>query len=1104
MANDPLNPPAIAQVIDQNENQIVLAPKRVYVMTTAMVEKRPAEFDGKDDVTQDYKKIMVQYAADRTAQEHNTYPLADQPLTDLTLRDPDGNPSGRTSPGVVTGAPQRDFSTEFSDESVRSAYSAFEESSNPLLKIGTATGKLPLRKGKTSNDDLRTVDSLYSELDNPNAVLRQVIDTAVRENNVFSEQNQYSPPDGNIEEEQSNVGKITIQPTRGVHTPRKFGPSVEPDSQQLEKVDIRVLKQMGYQILFGASGEYYEPGPVADIGNLGQDALNKVSSLAPGLARLGFKVPTTRFSPTELVSKMDPNFTKPNLTNGLKGDTVFSFGNPNNPLAPFDSLDSRFALPAAALLATSLAGILQGVATMLGADAFNGSPFTETLGIRSSVPGGQPVGAGTQRSPSLIYQTQNDFATAVRKGFEIIVGASDGRSSDLLAAIPSEMRSFNQSPGYYSVVLRMVMRGIVMDILNNAINSIAGPVGAIISQTGNGTGTIKNELGIVGTPGGLDINPQVGLSADVSNTAASIQKIFDSRIVRFINIAAMIGDLYLSTDRDISYNFIDGDELGVSAETSRDVWLAALPRIGRIGESGRKDGLKSSLPYGTSTTPSMYILPQGILTGEARMGTSALIEGAFSGRSDFKRTTAGRISKEDVIAIEKQLEASYVPFYFHDLRTNEIISFHAFLGSLTDNFEAEYTAADGYGRIGSIPIYKNTNRQVAFDFNIVATNETDFDEMWWKINKLNTMIHPQWSEGRVLSVDGKRFTQPFSQIPTGSPVIRLRIGDVIKSNYDRFNLARLFGITKTDSNVFNLDDNSDISRRRDEEEREERIRSRRRSLTDFTNLNPGDKVRIDFRRLSELYPGNRIRTGVTYPVRLLTTIPRELDTLLLLSDGVHKIEINARESEEAGVATYTATVIDMATTTDIRIRITATDPTSRTALIPELPTPEDIEEEISGGSTAAAGGSSDASTSTSTESGINLQEFFSPEQNAIIKAFDSTRGRGLAGVIKSMNFTLIEESIMWNTGQFNGRAPIMVKCQISFTPIHDLAPGLDSDGFNTAPTYGVGGMSTVTKRIVVGSEGGTADSAGEQAFGESFGNAQQRATGPLPRNRDNG
>jgi hypothetical protein len=79
---------------------------------------------------------------------------------------------------------------------------------------------------------------------------------------------------------------------------------------------------------------------------------------------------------------------------------------------------------------------------------------------------------------------------------------------------------------------------------------------------------------------------------------------------------------------------------------------------------------------------------------------------------------------------------------------------------------------------------------------VVATNPNDFDEMWWKINKLITLIYPQYSPGTLMSYgdDNQKITAPFSQIPTASPLIRLRLGDLLKSNYSKFSLARLFGL----------------------------------------------------------------------------------------------------------------------------------------------------------------------------------------------------------------------------------------------------------------------------------------------------------------------
>jgi hypothetical protein len=170
----------------------------------------------------------------------------------------------------------------------------------------------------------------------------------------------------------------------------------------------------------------------------------------------------------------------------------------------------------------------------------------------------------------------------------------------------------------------------------------------------------------------------------------------------------------------------------------------------------------------------------------------------------------GRIPIEVVNNIENRLDAEYVPFYFHDLRTNEIIGFHAFLESLSDSYSVAYNSTQAHGRADAVKNYTSTKRSLSFSFNVVSTSEDDFDEMWAKINKLVTLLYPQYTKGVLNVAQGLRFNspgpkrdfifeQPFSQVVGGTPLIRLRIGDVVKSNYSRFNLSRLFGAGAPDT-----------------------------------------------------------------------------------------------------------------------------------------------------------------------------------------------------------------------------------------------------------------------------------------------------------------
>jgi hypothetical protein len=95
--------------------------------------------------------------------------------------------------------------------------------------------------------------------------------------------------------------------------------------------------------------------------------------------------------------------------------------------------------------------------------------------------------------------------------------------------------------------------------------------------------------------------------------------------------------------------------------------------------------------------------------------------------------------------------------------------------------------------------------------------------------------------------------------------------------------------------------------------------------------------------------------------------------------------------------------------------------------------------------------------------------FYNPANNAVVKSFESTAGMGLASVVKQLQFTWMSQDIMWGVGEDGpgNRAPRSCKVQMSFEPIHDIAPGLDHEGFNRAPIYPVGSM---VNSIVEGGE----------------------------------
>lgn len=83
-----------------------------------------------------------------------------------------------------------------------------------------------------------------------------------------------------------------------------------------------------------------------------------------------------------------------------------------------------------------------------------------------------------------------------------------------------------------------------------------------------------------------------------------------------------------------------------------------------------------------------------------------------------------------------------------------------------------------------------------------------------------------------------------------------------------------------------------------------------------------------------------------------------------------------------------------------------------------------------------------------------IEDFFDPNKNSIVRSFRSAGGMGLAGFIESMNFEWLDnQNILWDIDK---GAPMLCKVTLQFSPIHDISPGLDSQGYNRAPVYPVG------------------------------------------------
>ena len=635
----------------------------------------------------------------------------------------------------------------------------------------------------------------------------------------------------------------------------------------------------------------------------------------------------------------------------------------------------------------------------------------------------QPYGNG-QALPGLHY-----FTHALEGALSLI--GVDSRELDP-STIVKVVFNFALTPGYYITLIREIARDMALF--------------ADFSGGGGGTGV----FGI-------------------------LEKIRTLKIIRFVDTCARLGIVSsqrLQSDRSIdpgeaigaTGKIPAGGDISSDVDTTENAYEVARKRVSRSREtegSKRLAWSHSSLGY----TRSELITPDLVRALEReRIVTPG---GTDSGLSSLRRlkarkiaSTTGRISAEDRKYHENLLDAEYMPFYFHDLRTNEILSFHAFLSSLTDGYTANYTSTDGFGRMDPVQTYKNTTRAVSFTFNVVATSEKDHAQMWYSINKLVNMVYPQWSEGDTITGEGgETFTQPFSQTIAASPMLRVRIGDVIHSNYSRFGLGRIFGLEK---------DNAALKTK------------------DATILDPllaGDSFPTTFyeTKLSQTPKKSfHVNTSTSdNDLNFLNSFAYNNDPLsAIAATSQAKLLHQTVSLKKGNYSIVTALEFTSRTYIDrpynsngdefgtIEEFITTTNTKSPYLMCyvklskPIIDDFAEVEYEYVKVGVANLKFPYEPEPTKEQNNAQSLtKDFMETANNAVVRSFeDGAGGKGLAGFITSLGLEYGSTDTTWTTDT-GARAPNMVSIVVSFTPIHDIPMGLAADGTARAAAYPVGDVT---------------------------------------------
>ena len=421
-------------------------------------------------------------------------------------------------------------------------------------------------------------------------------------------------------------------------------------------------------------------------------------------------------------------------------------------------------------------------------------------------------------------------------------------------------------------------------------------------------------------------------------------------------------------------------------------------------KDGKEYSIEMKQSMSVSALPQAFILPES-LKRSAFVSDLALNFVEEHVESYFLKTKKKqeRLSQDVIKKLEEHYEKEMMPFYFQDLRTNELIGFHAFIESITDNYNPNYTTTKGFGRIDDVRHYVDTTRNVNLTFVLAAMSREDHDLMWYQINKIVSMVYPQWSRGfKVTELnseensdkDREGFEYPFTQVPTASPLIRIRLGDVLKSNYTKHAIEKIHGsgnklseryetvkdeyFSPKNSRVFNVSGFrfEDVSRNRN-------FLIRHKDKIDDARI----KVLDD--GFKELYPNENYDFSNKFEVKV-------------------KIEgdLTARyiaEEDEITVYSY------------------------------KRPINYDVKKHFK-----------DYTRSFDDEKNLN---------NPLTAAFESTLGKGLAGFITMLDVNYQDQ--LWEIDP-GSQAPKVVKISINFAPLHDIPPGLDADGAMRAPVYNAG------------------------------------------------
>lgn len=967
------------------------------------------EFDSGVDLAEEVKTRTLEYL--KGVSRNNQYPINDS---------------------------QRTVTIEFSENGSQDAVNSFNRASNS----GLLDGERPLNVDKNDTGDaaLKNAINIFGDVqqNKDDSDIAKRLRQTLEGNNLNTPSNPFiSTTTANLSDEDRLLLGSTLFSQPGVYVPRKF-PDNSGSPAPGSSISIEDVKKLGSVVTTEAQGPFANINyrqPKSEI-----DLTAPTSLLGQGSVALGGKVNTGRFLGKALVRSIKPETSSTNTATVFE-PSVESYGSDNNEYNTATGVSASSTASMAALVLV-VGGALYALARRLRPQAV--AIVSSDKSDRSNFYGSYSGNANTNQTLNQTIgnsgrklfdwpETSHDFGSCLTAGLETFFEDSGALSTTAKLA---------GSSLYFRTVLKSILRSLVdlgVDIANSGQNILA--------------------------------NPLAGLAQ--FDPLEIYDRLNANKAVRFIGAMVGLGDRVLyakaeNPDNVPGFSVIDSilEEITLEAVGRGDgrEETTINPAV-LVSKSRLRDG---RLAYGTNTVRSLLLEPVTLRKANEAIGNANAYNTLVSKLNNTGKTVGvgtsfgvapGRISADTVRRTENYLDAQYVPFYFHDLRTNEIVAFHAFLETFSDQLSVEFN--DTSGRIGGLKTYKDTKRTMSFAFKILATNESDFESMWYKINRLGAMCYTQWTEGRRISVgDSTRFIQPFSQMPGASPLIRLRVGDIVKGNYSKLNASRLFGSGDEYTNLSSVEPDA-TSFGNDNRRAIAGDELRRRYAAG--NFQTGDEIVIrapaanaPYRRAGETQTTS---VGLSHHAEMRARVVTVRQGELVV-DGVRT---NDRAPQPISVTTSARQQRGRRNRANVTTPLTSETISETTQFIVPLsavvPRGSSVEQIINARAAQLVPAISPTSNQQADATSDSRREFLDDSSNAknpIMKAFASAQGKGLAGFITNFELSNVLEAT-WVTDRLGDRAPMYVTVGFGFAPIHDIQPGLDHNGVMTAPIWPVGG-----------------------------------------------